>query len=36
LPSVYVLTEDGKLLLNKQFTFEDFARQCGVVEHENN
>ncbi|MGZ0247712.1 MAG: Rieske 2Fe-2S domain-containing protein, partial [Alphaproteobacteria bacterium] len=36
LPSVYALTEDGRFMLNTEFTFEDFARQCGVVEHENN
>jgi carboxynorspermidine decarboxylase len=36
LPSVYALTDEGKFKLNKQFTFEDFARQCGAVEYENN
>ncbi|MFT5539558.1 MAG: carboxynorspermidine decarboxylase [Alphaproteobacteria bacterium] len=36
LPSVYALTGEGKFMLRKQFTFEDFARQCGTVEYENN
>jgi len=36
LPSIYALTPHGELILEKKFTYEDFARQCGVVEHENN
>lgn len=36
LPSIYVLTAEGELMLEKKFTYEDFARQCGAVEHENN
>jgi carboxynorspermidine decarboxylase len=36
LPSIYALTAEGELVLEKKFTFEDFARQCGAVEHENN
>jgi len=36
LPSIYALTAEGKLVLEKSFTYEDFARQCGAVEHENN
>ncbi len=36
LPSIYALTEDGELVLEKKFTYEDFARQCGAVEHADN
>jgi carboxynorspermidine decarboxylase len=36
LPSVYALTEEEKFILRKQFTFGDFARQCGTDEYENN
>lgn len=36
LPSIYALTAEGKLVLEKKFTYEDFARQCGAVEHANN
>ena len=36
LPSIYALTAEGELVLEKKFTYEDFARQCGAVEHENN
>ena len=35
LPSIYALTAEGELVLEKKFTYEDFARQCGVVEHAN-
>ncbi len=30
LPSIYVLTEDGELVLKKRFTYEDFATHWGV------
>ena len=30
LPSIYILTCDGELVLKKSFTFEDFANRCGV------
>jgi carboxynorspermidine decarboxylase len=30
LPNVYVLTEDGDLVLRKRFVYEDFATRCGV------
>ena len=36
LPSIYALRAGGELVLEKKFTYEDFARQCGAVEHENN
>ena len=36
LPSIYALTAEGELVLEKKFTYEDFARQCGAVEHANN
>ena len=36
LPSIYALKENGELILEKKFTYEDFARQCGAVEHANN
>jgi carboxynorspermidine decarboxylase len=36
LPSIYALTAAGDLVLEKKFTYADFARQCGAVEHENN
>lgn len=35
LPSIYALTAEGELVLEKKFTYEDFARQCGAVEHAN-
>ncbi len=31
LPSVYALTESGNLLLQKEFTYEDFRNRCGVT-----
>ena len=36
LPSIYALTADGELVLEKKFTYEDFTRQCGAVEHADN
>jgi len=30
MPNIYVLTQDGELALRKRYTFEDFARHCGV------
>ncbi len=36
LPSIYALRAGGELVLEKKFTYEDFARQCGAVEYENN
>ena len=30
LPSIYVLTESGELVLRKEFSYEDFASRCGV------
>jgi carboxynorspermidine decarboxylase len=30
LPNVYVLTEDGELVLKKRFTYDDFASRCGA------
>ena len=33
LPTIYSLRENGELVLEKEFTYEDFARQCGAVEH---
>ncbi len=30
LPTVYIVTESGELVLTKQFTYEDFASRCGV------
>ena len=29
LPSVYAITDEGKLTLENEFFYEDFARQCG-------
>ena len=34
LPSIYSLREDGELVLEKQFTYEDFALRCGVEVHD--
>lgn len=34
LPSIYSLREDGELVLEKQFTYEDFASRCGVEVHD--
>ena len=34
LPSIYSLREDGELVLEKQFTYEDFASRCGVETHD--
>ncbi|MDC0936118.1 hypothetical protein OAS39_07510 [Pirellulales bacterium] len=31
LPSIYMLTEDGELVLVKEFTYEEFAEKNGVV-----
>ena len=36
LPSIYALRAGGDLVLEKKFSYEDFASQCGAVEHENN
>ncbi len=36
LPSIYALTAEGELVLEKKFTYEEFARQCGAVEHADN
>ena len=30
LPTIYLLTKDGDLILKKSFTFEEFASRCGV------
>ena len=30
LPSIYALTDEGDLLLQKRFVFADFMRQCGA------
>lgn len=32
LPSVYALTENGVLILQKQYTYEDFKNRCGADE----
>ncbi len=34
LPTIYSLREDGELVLEKQFTYEDFASRCGVETHD--
>ena len=31
LPNLYLLTENGELVLRKSFSFEDFANRCGVT-----
>ena len=31
LPSIYALTADGNLLLQKRFVYSDFVRQCGIA-----
>lgn len=31
LPNLYLLTENGELVLRKSFSFEDFADRCGVT-----
>lgn len=33
LPSIYVLTELGEMVLRKEFTYEDFASRWGVDTH---
>ena len=33
LPTIYVLTETGDLVMKKRFTYEDFASRCGIEEH---
>ena len=33
LPSIYALTEDGQIVLKKQFTYADFAARNGVPAH---
>jgi carboxynorspermidine decarboxylase len=30
LPTIYTYTQDGKLKVNKQFSYEDFKSRCGV------
>jgi len=30
LPSIYLYTEAGELVLKKQYTYEDFANRCGI------
>ena len=30
LPSIYALTDEGNLLLQKRFVYADFMRQCGA------
>ncbi|GAB5501012.1 MAG: hypothetical protein PsegKO_33230 [Pseudohongiellaceae bacterium] len=32
LPSIYELTESGDLILQKQYTYEDFKQRCGASE----
>ncbi len=34
LPSIYVLTKDGELILQKEFTYEDYASKCRGSAHE--
>lgn len=31
LPTIYAYTQDGKLEMKKQFTYEDFRSRCGVA-----
>jgi len=33
LPTIYVLTEMGELVMKKRFTYDDFASRCGVDSH---
>jgi carboxynorspermidine decarboxylase len=33
LPSIYALTQNGKLELKKQFGYEDFLTRCGVTKN---
>ena len=33
LPSIYAITEDGQIILQKQFTYADFAARNGVPAH---
>lgn len=35
LPSVYAITDEGELVLENEFLYEDFARQCGGTIHAN-
>ena len=32
LPSVYALTEKGELVLQKEYTYEDFRNRCGATD----
>jgi len=32
MPNIYVLTQDGELDLRKSYSYQDFARYCGVNE----
>lgn len=34
LPTVYSLTEDGELILEKKFTYEDFTSRNGLEKHD--
>lgn len=34
LPSIYVLTEEGQLVLEREFTYEDYASRWGRSTHE--
>lgn len=34
LPSIYILTKDGELILQKEFTYEDYASRCRGSVHE--
>ena len=36
LPSIYALSAAGELILEKEFSYEDFKRQYGMVEHAHN
>ncbi len=31
LPNIYLLTENGELVLKKSFSYDDFAERCGVT-----
>ena len=33
LPAIYTLTDSGKVVLRKQFSYQDFASRCGVTSH---
>ena len=32
LPSIYALTADGDLVLQKQYTYDEFKERCGAVD----